>query len=111
MRGDELLISILSLLIVAVFIFKPLLAKKLIKTTGNEQPPREDPTYDSVDSYAERILGSDDQKKQYRIIEPEIIFPRKGKRERDTSSVFNKINRQSDLKKAMIWKEILIGWP
>ncbi|WP_147283175.1 hypothetical protein [Oceanispirochaeta sp. M1] len=72
-----------------------------------DRPPREDPVYQSVESYAQRILSNNNDVKQYRIIQPEIVIPAAEKLRTEKNSVFGRIEKQSALRKAVIWKEIL----
>lgn len=102
MGADDILIVIVSLILLALFILKPLLTRTIIKTDRDEGPPAEDPSYGSVESYARRILppmNRDFTIKQPRI--PEQEHPR------ERQSVLGRMEQLSELKKAVLWKEIL----
>jgi len=109
MDKEDLIVSIISLLVLLVFVFNPLFKKFIMKVDKKKAdlPPREDPVYQSVESFAQRILNNNKEVKQFRIIQPEIVIPAAEKLKTEKKSVFGRIEKQSALRKAVIWKEIL----
>lgn len=109
MGKEDLLISIISLAVLFIFVFNPIL-RKILKQVDKEKstrPPREDPSYSSIDTFSQRILNSNEQMKPYRIVQPEIVYPAAVEIKNKKNSAMDRIQKQSALRKAVIWKEIL----
>jgi F0F1-type ATP synthase membrane subunit b/b' len=109
MGKDDLIISIISFTVLLIFVFNPML-KKILRKVDKKQsdvPPREDPAYNSIDSLAQKILSSNEEVKKFSIVQHETVNPAAEELRIKNKSVTDRIEKQSALRKAVIWKEIL----
>jgi hypothetical protein len=107
----EILYSMLTLLIMFLIIFSPLLKKmmKSVEDANKEVKLPPDDIYESVDSHrvVKRILNTDEQVKDIIFTEPETIRKMPEISSGDVQNKIRKIDSLSHLKSAVIWKEIL----
>lgn len=109
MDKEDFIVTVISFLMLIIFVFNPIFRKLLTKDNKKvkEGPPREDPVYESIDSFDRRFPSSSQDQKEIRIIQPEVSVPQRLKETIDKRSVLSQIEKQNVLKKAIIWKEIL----
>ena len=112
MRIGEIIYSLITLLIMFLLILSPLI-RKLVKSVDKSKstpPPSEDNLYDSVDSQrvVQRILSDNTEPSgKIEFTEPVPIRHKEEDRYRMEASSFERLDKISVLKRAVIWREIL----
>ncbi len=107
----DIIYSLITLILMIVIIFSPLLRKmmKSAEKYRNQGPGSEDSMYESVDSHrvVERILAEQQQVPHIEFSEPKALNHTENKMYDEGESLVNKLDRMTPLKRAVIWKEIL----
>ena len=107
----EIIYSMITLILMVLIIFSPLLrkiAKSAEKNKGDREKPIED-IYESVDSHrvVQRILSDDEQTEHITFNEPKALRQVEKYIYDEKVSAIDKIDKMSKLKRAIVWKEIL----
>ena len=107
----EIIYGLLTLVLMVLIIFSPLL-RKLIKSVDKSKKtpdPGKDNFNESVDSHivVQRILNNGERPKNISFSAPDSIIPAMEYKTGQKVSVFEKLDKISTLKRAVIWKEIL----
>ncbi|MDC7241871.1 MAG: hypothetical protein PQJ50_16070 [Spirochaetales bacterium] len=111
MDPGDLIYTLLTLVMLVVFIMSPVI-RKFFKSVGREddERPTEDRMYESVDSrrVVERSVESIQSIEEFpQEAEPETVSLHKLTADREPATPVERIDRLSPLKRAVIWKEIL----
>lgn len=118
-----MLVSIISILILIIFVFNPIFRKIILKVDKQprDAPPREDPAYERDTSYGRRILDiktvnlgipdnetirTNGEKESWTLQSGQIGLDFR-KEKREEKSVLKQMETLNTLKQALIWKEIL----
>ncbi|MDA3810081.1 MAG: hypothetical protein PF518_07060 [Spirochaetaceae bacterium] len=107
----EIIYSLLTLVLIFLIIFSPLL-RKLIKSVDKSKKAldsSEDKIYESVDSHrvVQKILGNGERSQNISFTRQNSLMPDKEYQSEQKISVVEKLDKLSTLKRAVIWKEIL----
>ena len=105
----EIIYSLITLILMVLVIFSPLI-RKLVKSAGkHSKGESQDSIYDSVDSHrvVERNLAGRDTAPKVSFTEPEPLRRMAISDSVHERSSMEKIDRMKPLKRAILWKEIL----
>lgn len=107
----DIIYSLITLVLMVVIVFSPLLKKMLKSVEKNSKGDSvsEDSMYESVDSHrvVKRILSEQQEVPHIEFLEPESLSHSENYMNEQRESVAAKLDRMSPLKRAVIWKEIL----
>lgn len=111
MNIGDIIYSLITLILMVVIVFSPLLRKmmKSAEKYNNKGPHSEDAQYKSVDflQSLERILAEKQQVPHIEFSEPKTLNHSENTMSDEGESFVKKIDKMSPLKRAVIWKEIL----
>jgi len=107
----EIIYSLITLTLMALIIFSPII-RKMIKSAEKHsrgESSSQDSIYESVDSHrvVERILADEDPVPQIKFVEPEPLRHKEDDLYGKNISPVERLDKVSVLKRAVIWKEIL----
>lgn len=107
----EIIYSMITLLLMFLIIFSPLL-RKMLKSAGNAKNEADKPMgdiYESVDSHrvVERVLTEEEQVPVIEFVEPEPLKKLKYYNLTEEKTIVEKLDTMAPLKRGIIWKEIL----